>query len=364
MITLWVAAGALSAAAAIVILLRAAGAASNAGSGDPTMDVYRRQLGELDALADSGLLDAGELATARAEAGRRLLGAADRQVLEWRSGLSFRPWMAGLVAATGLSALALYLAVGSPSAPDQPMQARIAKWRASEPGQLTAPEMAAILRQVTAERKDPEGLRYLALAETQSENPSGAARALRKAITLAPQRADLWEMLGEVLVIQANGQESEAARNAFQEAVKRDPKAMVARFHLARALDQDGNRDAAVAALRAIEADMAPSDPRRQDLQQAIREAMAPRAAATTPSAPAMGGDQLAMIRGMVAGLAERLKTNPDDPEGWVRLVRSYSVLGDTTARDAALAQAKARYRGRADILSQLDAASKTEAMK
>ncbi|OYU70967.1 MAG: c-type cytochrome biogenesis protein CcmI [Alphaproteobacteria bacterium PA2] len=363
MITLWVAAGALSAAAAIVILLRAAGAASNGGSGDPTLDVYRRQLGELDALADNGLLDPDEHATAKAEAGRRLLGAADHQAAVWSSATTERPWVAGVVAVVGASALALYLLVGSSSLQDQPMFARIAKWRATDPGQLTAPEMVVILRQVTAQRPDPEGLRYLALAETQSQNPSGAARALRKAITLAPQRADLWEMLGEVLVIQADGQESEAAQNAFQEAIKRDPKAMVARFHLARARDQAGDRDGAVAALRAIEADLPSGDPRRQDVQQAIREALAPRPA-PSPEAPAVGGDQMGMIRSMVASLADKLKANPDDPDGWVRLVRSYSVLGDVKARDAALAQAQARYRGRADIMSQLDAASKTEAMK
>ncbi len=38
--------------------------------------------------------------------------------------------------------------------------------------------------------------------------------------------------------------------------------------------------------------------------------------------------DRTAMIEGMVSGLAERLKSNPDDVEGWLRLIRSYSVLG------------------------------------
>jgi hypothetical protein len=34
-------------------------------------------------------------------------------------------------------------------------------------------------------------------------------------------------------------------------------------------------------------------------------------------------GDRTAMIEGMVSGLAERLKTQPDDIEGWLRLIRS-----------------------------------------
>jgi cytochrome c-type biogenesis protein CcmH len=36
------------------------------------------------------------------------------------------------------------------------------------------------------------------------------------------------------------------------------------------------------------------------------------------------------MIRGMVEGLAARLEEQPDDPEGWRMLGRSWSVLGDT----------------------------------
>ena len=46
---------------------------------------------------------------------------------------------------------------------------------------------------------------------------------------------------------------------------------------------------------------------------------------------------QMTMIRGMVEGLAERLGRGGSDVEGWLRLVRSYMVLGERDkARDAA----------------------------
>ena len=45
-------------------------------------------------------------------------------------------------------------------------------------------------------------------------------------------------------------------------------------------------------------------------------------------------------------------------------LVRAYSVLGETRARDAALKEAKTRYRTRPDILESLDAAARAEPMK
>jgi cytochrome c-type biogenesis protein CcmH len=65
----------------------------------------------------------------------------------------------------------------------------------------------------------------------------------------------------------------------------------------------------------------------------------------------------------MVEGLAARLAAEPDDPEGWVRLVRSYAVLGDAARRDAALAQARARYADNPQILTQLAQAAAAEPM-
>ena len=72
----------------------------------------------------------------------------------------------------------------------------------------------------------------------------------------------------------------------------------------------------------------------------------------------------MAAVEGMVASLAAKLEAEPDDPEGWVRLVRSYAVLGDTAKRDATLTEAKARYAGKADVLKALDLAAKTEPMR
>jgi len=42
--------------------------------------------------------------------------------------------------------------------------------------------------------------------------------------------------------------------------------------------------------------------------------------------------DRTAMIEGMVGRLAARLKDNPSDVEGWLRLIRSYTVLGKADA--------------------------------
>jgi cytochrome c-type biogenesis protein CcmH len=109
---------------------------------------------------------------------------------------------------------------------------------------------------------------------------------------------------------------------------------------------------------RALEASLPANDPRHD----AVAQAIAQQTGAAPP--PVIGPNGAPNIAAMVQRLAERLKTNPDDPKGWVRLVRAYSVLGDTEKRDSALKTAKARYAGRPEVLSALDAAAKAEPMK
>ena len=47
------------------------------------------------------------------------------------------------------------------------------------------------------------------------------------------------------------------------------------------------------------------------------------------------------MIRGMVSRLADRLKQNGNDLEGWQRLLRAYMVLGQRDKANAAVVDAK-----------------------
>lgn len=87
--------------------------------------------------------------------------------------------------------------------------------------------------------------------------------------------------------------------------------------------------------------------------------AQAPGAADSSPAKP--GGptqadvaaaaemsveDRAAMIRTMVESLDARLTENPDNLEGWQRLVRSYAVLGDRTAAETALERASLTFPG------------------
>jgi cytochrome c-type biogenesis protein CcmH len=65
--------------------------------------------------------------------------------------------------------------------------------------------------------------------------------------------------------------------------------------------------------------------------------------------------DRDAMVRGMVDRLAERLKRDGSDVEGWLRLVRAYTVLGERERALSALADARRALGHDSDKLRQLD---------
>ena len=362
MILFWVAAGVLSAAAAGLISSRAAGAGSDGASADPTPILYRRQLAEIDELAERGLMGEAERKSAHAEAGRRLLAATDAPAETWSADPKARSLVLATVIGAPALALAVYLALGSPGMADKPFAARLEGWSKSSPTDLAPQELAALLKKLIAQRgPDPEGYRLLAIAESASQNPPETVRALRHALKLAPDRADLWEMLGQAQLAEGDGKLSDDVKASFAQALKLDPKgSVVARFHLARARIEGGDKAGGLGDWKTLLTELPADDPRRAALNQAIAEQ---EGRATAPAAGPNAG-QMDMIRGMVEGLAQKLKANPDSPEGWVRLVRAYSVLGETGKRDAALASARTRYAARPDLLQQLEAAAKAEPMQ
>ena len=65
-------------------------------------------------------------------------------------------------------------------------------------------------------------------------------------------------------------------------------------------------------------------------------------------------------IRASLDGLAARLKENGKDLEGWLRLVRSYVVLGRRDEATTALASARGQFAGDEKSLAELDVLAQT----
>jgi len=140
-----------------------------------------------------------------------------------------------------------------------------------------------------------------------------------------------------------------------------------ARFYLGVAAEQDGDREKAVKIWRDLIAD-APADAHWVgDVRAALARVEGPAPASppgltTAKIAAAVKGppeQQDASIRGMVEGLAARLRQDGSDLDGWVKLVRSYKVLGDADKAQAAVADAQKAFAEDPDKRQRLDAALK-----
>ncbi len=364
MIGLWIGAALLSVLAAVFIVHRSAraSAATSQDMEDPALAVYRRQLAEIDDLADRDLLPGDEQASARAEAARRLLAAADQPKLRSPA----RPARLMVTAAAGaapLIAAALYLWLGAPGSPDQPYAKRLVDWSKQDAATLEPAQMVALL--TAAEPKhpgDPTLYYYLARAQAAAGDNFSAERSLRKAVALAPTRSDLWSALGALLVSQSQGEPSAEALAAFAKAQALDPNDVDALYYLSRARIASGDVAGCLAGWSTLLGELKPDDPRRAAVTAQIAQVQKTHALPVdqpqqAAAAPAPDAGQQALINGMVARLAAQLDAQPNDPAGWARLIRSYGVLGDKARQAAALAKARTLFKERPADLHTVEAA-------
>jgi cytochrome c-type biogenesis protein CcmH len=357
----WAVAALIAGGAALLMLARASAAERSAAPVDPELEVYRRQLGEIDELAERGLLGPDEQRAAHAEAGRRLLGQAGRRQDEARAPAGAgRRWVLAAAIAAPLLALGGYMVLGSPGFPDQPYKSRLAGWLAasrSSPMSLTVPQMRAVLEVYAAQRpNDPEAVKYLADVEAAEGDYATAVKHFQRATALNPNDAEAWARLGTAMANMNNGVDDDAVA-AFRRAHQLAPDDPKLAYMLGYALIADRMAPQGLAEWRALAGRLDPADKQRAVVEAQIAEVertgRPPADAAEAAPGAAQAGtqQQAAFIQSMVEGLAARLKAKPEDPEGWARLIRAYGVLGQTQKRQAAIDAARQQFKDRPDAL-------------
>lgn len=335
----WILVAILTAAVAAVLLLplmRAAEPLPSRHSHD--IEVYRDQLGELARDREAGLIGSEEAELARAEIARRMLAAsaADQAVAERTPTrlLSNRLAQAFIFLCLPAVGLCLYLTTGSPGVPAQPLAARLA-----DPGDDVNILIAKAENHLALNPQDGAGWDLLAPIYMRHGRVDDAVAAYDRAIRLLGPTPARMGGYAEALVAQAGGLVTSEAQNALQKALALDPDDPRSAFYLALGLKQEGKHTEALAAFRKL-AERSPADaPWLSLVNQHIAELAAAPAGPgpAAPGNPAPGdiaaaeqmnaGDRQAMIRGMVDSLASRLKEDPANLEGWMRLIRSYVVL-------------------------------------
>jgi cytochrome c-type biogenesis protein CcmH len=309
--------------------------------------VYRDQLEEIERDRAAGLIGKGEAEAARIEVSRRLLAAADsdKQVPVAAGAPRWRRRAVALIALIALpaGAASLYLALGSPnfsgalvaSRPDAPIEQRSIE---SLVGQVES--------HLERNPEDGRGWEVLAPVYLRIGRFDDAVKARRNALRFLGTSATREADLGEALTAAAGGIVTADAKAAFERAAAVDPSDIRIAFYKGLAAEQDGQKSEAVRVWTELLA-RAPADAPYRELIAGSLARIDPKREAPGPTAEDMAAAQnlspeqrTAMVRGMVERLAERLKSDGSDLDGWRRLVRAYMVLGETDNAKSAIAAA------------------------
>ena len=319
---------------------------------DYDLAVYRDQLVQLDQEAASGLIAETQKDAARVEIQRRIL-AASADADEAAPTRTFRRTrriaaVGGVTFGLTLLSLVLYLHLGAPGLPGQPFASRQA-----DPDMALA-QQAEHLEAMLKDRPDFDGLVKLAQIDFMLRKFEHATEAYRHALALKPGDAHTLAELSESIVMASDGMVVPEARQGFLKTLASDPYDPRALFYLGLAEVQIGRPRDAVAVWRLLEqhspegafwltmlrnniseqaqaggfdpAEVAPKAPAGSSDGAPPPAAVPPPAADLAMQAP---DEQDRAIHAMVERLAQKMRDNPTDLDGWMRLATSYRVLRD-----------------------------------
>lgn len=337
------------------------------------VEVYSDQLREIERDINIGSLSGQEAEYARAEVGRRLIKAskAEADHAAASTGLT-RFGRLAVIIFLPFMALAGYLAVGQPGMPAQPLAARV------EPVPDSNSNIQALVaqaeRHLASNPQDGKGWDVLAPIYLGLNRMHDSETAYRNAIRLLGSTAARQAGLGQSLFSQSGGIVTAEVQEAFQKAQDLQPDNPLSAYFLALGLAQEGKNEQARADFVKL-AENSPPDAAwmplvREHIQRlgtvagmgtdqaqgqtavVIPDSAAPGSDAPGPDAPGPSAEDVAaasqmsneerldMIAGMVAGLDAKLRENPDDSAGWLRLIRSHMVLGQRDKAGDALSRA------------------------
>tara|TARA_R110002020_G_scaffold18931_7_gene65457 strand:+ start:3682 stop:5289 length:1608 start_codon:yes stop_codon:yes gene_type:complete len=354
----WVLAAVMTAAATLALLGPVARARRSAPDAPESHDVevYRDQLTEIDRDLADGLVDSVQADVARTEISRRLLTAArkiEAANADSAAADNSRLRRAVVIAVAlfmPVAAVTAYVELGRPDLPQLPLSARLQ----TEPQSTDIGMLIAKAEQHLADNPDDgRGWDVLGPIYMRTGRFEDAAAAFQRAISILGPSPSRQAGLGEALFSAAGGIVTEEASLAFQTARELDSTDPRPRFYLAIALAQSGKTTearAAFAGMLATAPEGAPWIPAVESQIAALQTgsaADAPRnpSAADIAAAQNMSPeDRQAMIGSMIESLAAKLAANPDNIEGWLRLVRSYVVSGSRDKAQVALDRAFAVF--------------------
>ena len=370
--SLWIAVGALTLIAVLPILWPLLRPGKPTGTRlEHDLEVFSDQLREVDLELSSDELTAEEAEETKREIERRILRAGERQ------GPVNAPTepsaLTAVLVALLLPALTLmlYVYLGRPSQPDQPLASR--QTPSTPPTQALSGDqneqmqgmVDGLAKRLRNQPDDLDGWRLLGRSLATMGRYDDAAKAFGRAIELSEKDAQLLVALGDVLMRGAGGKITPEALGAFTQARNLAPQSLSVQYYMGLADLQAGRFKSAFDAWLGLYRKLSPDSENRKALGAQIRQvaqqlgidaeehlvssaqSMTPSArfssqsvkrkgpgpdrAAIAEAAKMSPSDRQEFINSMVQRLADRLEDQPDDFDGWMRLGRAYGVLRKNT---------------------------------
>ncbi|MBC05145.1 c-type cytochrome biogenesis protein CcmI [Thalassospira sp.] len=351
--------------------------------------VYRDQLSEIDRDIERGVLSAEQADAARTEVQRRIL-AADQRIKRQQSGETreqtsasapIRAIAAGFIVLFIAGGFGLYLDLGSPEMRDRPIASRTDEINAVRMAQDANQDRQSVLNRAVSDLsqkllENPDDIRaweLLGASLMALGRPEEAQTAFLETVKRSGRDGDYLAMYAESLVRSSNGQINATARGVLREAAETDSTDPRIQFYLGLADAQEGNVVAAVDRWIAL-ANGAPADApwlpmvvgriNEAALAQGIdiegRLNLAERAPGPSQEDIAAAQqmtaeEQQEMVMSMVNGLAARLDEDPNDPDGWARLMQAYMVLGQEDDARAAYEKAGEVFADQPGLVARFD---------
>ena len=355
---LWLIFAVLTAVVVLSVLWPLAKTPRGVARGEVGIAIYKAQLAEIERDEAQRLVAPEDAQSAKAEAARRLI-AADAAIEPPPEATRTR----ARVASVGVSifvpvlALTLYATIGHPDMPDAPLAARLE----TSPARMDlAAAIARIEAHLAQHPDDGRGYEVLAPVYLRMGRAGEAVNAARAALRLLGETPARHALYGEALVAAANGVVTPEAKQSFEAAAASYPSAAEPRFFLGLAAEEEGDK----ARARDIWGKLVAEAPQDAPWVQPLRERLAALGAgpgttqdglaAKIEALPEAG--RMNAIRGMVERLAARLAQNGQDLEGWLRLVRSYTVLHEPGKARSALIDAKRSLARNPSAIARIEA--------
>ena len=330
--------------------------------------LYKDQLREVDSDLARGVLSETESESARLEISRRILAADKRAQMETLANPApsiVNKLLAAFVILTVLTgSLGIYANLGEPNLPDRPLVARLAAAQearaqrlSQEDAEVQVPDekinipedylkLVKKLREAIKKRpNDEQGLRLLALHEFRIGKYRAARKAHTRIMKVVGDKVTAKDYIdfAEVMIFATNGYVSPEAEITLSQALKLKPNDGRTRYYSGLAMAQNGRADVAYRLWEGLLKE-GPQDAAWIPLIKSQIDDVARLAGINMSNQPLPGPttDQInaasemtkegrkKMIRGMVAGLGERLATNGGTMNEWARLIRALGVLGET----------------------------------